>query len=59
MPVSRPMKYFPEVFEHISDNVISNESSKIIGYRYDATGVFGYVFLCNKKYRITIFEFKY
>lgn len=53
------MKYFPEVFEHISDNVISNESSKIIGYRYDATGVFGYVFLCNKKYRITIFEFKY
>ena len=44
MPVGRLMKYFLEVFEHLSDNISSNESSKIIGYRYDATGFFGYDF---------------
>ncbi len=44
MPVGKPMKYSSEVLEHLSDNIISNESSKIIGYRYDVTGVFGYDF---------------
>lgn len=37
----------PEVIEHLS--ISFTESSKIIGYRYDATGVFGYVFYKEKR----------
>lgn len=48
MPVGRPMKYFSEVLEHLSDNIIVNESSKNIGYRYDVTGVFCYDFCVIK-----------
>ena len=41
MPVGKPMKYSSEVLEHLSDNIIFNESSKkyrimIFEFKYQA-----------------------
>ncbi len=49
IPVDKPMKNSSEVLEHLSDHLTPNDSSKIIGYRYNATGVFGYVFYKEKR----------